>query len=95
MSCKKLAKDEVTKEIQTTGFGKEFGNLAQRDNKAGTSGMDAVRFMNLEQIKNILVDRVVTYVRKSGHGFQTAEGRSKPRASHDGGQLNCLLIQTN
>ena len=58
-SYKKLAKDKVKKETWTTGFGKEFGNLAQEDNKTGTPDMDAIRVMNLEQIKNILVDRVV------------------------------------
>ena len=32
-SYRKLATDKETKEIWTTGFGKEFGNLAQGDKK--------------------------------------------------------------
>ena len=62
-SYKKLAKDMVTKETWTIGFGKEFGNLAQGDDKTGTPGMDAIRVMTLEEIKNIPADRVVTYAR--------------------------------
>ena len=49
------------RETWTTDFGKEFGNLAQGDNKTGTPGMDAIRVMDLEQITNIPADRVVTY----------------------------------
>ena len=62
-SYRKLAKDAVTKETWTTGFGKEFVNLAQGDDKTGTSGLDAIRVMTLEEIKNIPADRVVTYAR--------------------------------
>ena len=60
---RKLAKDEELKETWTTGFGKEFGNLAQRDHKTGTPGMDTIRVMTLEEIKSIPADRVVTYAR--------------------------------
>ena len=62
-SYRKLAKDKVMKETWTTGFGKEFRNLAQGDKKTGTKGMDAIRVMTLEEIKNIPADRVVTYAR--------------------------------
>merc|ERR1711966_341571 len=62
-SYRKLAKDAVTKETWTTGFGKEFGNLAQGDDKTGTPGLDAIRVMTLEEIKKIPPDRVVTYAR--------------------------------
>ena len=37
--------------------------FAHGDEKTGTPGMDAIRVMNLEQIKNIPSDRVVTYAR--------------------------------
>ena len=52
-SYRKLAKDQVAKETWTTGFRKEFGNLAQGDNKTGTPGMDDIRVMTLEETKNI------------------------------------------
>ena len=51
------------KETWTAGFGKKNENLAQGDDKTDTLNMDAIRVINLEQIKNILADRVVTYVR--------------------------------
>ena len=41
----------------------KFGNLAQGDDKTATPGMDAIRVMTLEEIKNIPADRVITYVR--------------------------------
>ena len=50
-SYRKLSKDAVTKETWTTGSGKEFGNLAQGDDKIGTQGLDAIRVMALEEIK--------------------------------------------
>jgi hypothetical protein len=62
-SYNKLAKDEEMRETWTAGFGKDFGNLAQGDNKNGTPGMNCVHVMDLEQIKNIPADRVVTYAR--------------------------------
>ena len=62
-SYRKLAKDAVTKETWTTGFGKGFGNLAQGDAKTGTPGLNAIRVMTLEEIKNIPADRVVTCAR--------------------------------
>ena len=51
------------KETWTTGFGKEFGNLTQGDNKTSTPGMNALHVMNLEEIRLISKDRVVTYAR--------------------------------
>ena len=46
-----------------TNFGEEFGNLAQGDNKTGTPGMNALHIMNLEEIKLIPKDSIVTYAR--------------------------------
>ena len=62
-SYRKLAKkDEELKETLTTGFGKKWESFTRGQN-TGTPGMDAIRVMNLEQIKNNPVDRVVTYAR--------------------------------
>ena len=90
-SYRKLAKDVATKETWTTGFGKEFGNLAQGSDNTGTPGMDAIRTMNLEQIKKYSGSDV----RESGRGFQTAEGRSKLCEDHSGRQFNRLARQIN
>ena len=50
-SYRNLAKYQITRETWTTGFEKEFGNLAQGDKKTGTLGMNAIRVMTLEEIK--------------------------------------------
>ena len=58
-----MAKDEETKEIWTTAFGKELGILAQGDAKTSTPGTDTVFFLNHDQIAAIPKDRVITYAR--------------------------------
>ena len=62
-SYRKLANNEEMRETQTTGVGKEFGNLAQGDNETGTPGIDAIHGMDLEQTRKNPIDRVVTYAR--------------------------------
>ena len=62
-SYKKLANDLRMSITWTTGFEKEFENLSQGDNKTSTSGMNALHVMDLEDIRNILKDCVVTYAR--------------------------------
>jgi hypothetical protein len=59
----KLAKDPATREVWTTAFGKEFGNLAQGDNKTGTAGTDSIFIIERDEIANIPKDRTVTYAR--------------------------------
>ena len=59
---KKLAKDPVTKETWTTALGKEFGNIAQGDNKTGEQWTGCVFVMTHAEVANIPADRVVTYV---------------------------------
>ena len=49
------------KDAWTTSLSREFQNLAQGDKKTNTSGMDAIFVMDLEQIRKIPPDRVVTY----------------------------------
>ena len=62
-SYKKLDNYEEMREAWTTGFEKEFRNLAQLDNTTGTPGMDAIHVMDFDQMRNIPIDRVVTYAR--------------------------------
>jgi hypothetical protein len=62
-SYKKLADDPVTSLTWIVQFGKEFGNLAQGDNKTGTKGTDSIFVMSHEEILKIPKDRVVTYAR--------------------------------
>ena len=56
-----LAKDLVMYEIWTTAFGKEFGGLAQGDNKTGAVGTMTIFFLNHERIKLIPADWTITY----------------------------------
>ena len=61
----KLAKDPGP-EIRTTwrnSLGKEFGNMAQGDDKTNTKGMDAIFVLTHDQIKAIPKHKTITYAR--------------------------------
>ena len=60
---KKLMTDSVLGETWATAFGKEFGNLAQGDNRTGEKGTNAIFVMTHDDILRIPKDRVVTYGR--------------------------------
>ena len=60
-SYKKLADDLIIRSTWTTGYGKEFGCMAQDDEKTGTKGNNCSFVMNHGEIANIPKDRVVTY----------------------------------
>ena len=59
----KLVKDPVTRDIWSTAFGKEFGNMYQGDNKTKTPGTCSIFLMTHNKIRHIPQDRVVTYAR--------------------------------
>ena len=52
----KLAKDPLLKERWTAAFGKEFGNLAQGDDKTETKGTNTLFVMDPHDVKNIPKD---------------------------------------
>ena len=60
---KKLAKDPTLRDVWTTAFGKEFGNLAQGDARTGTKGTDAIFVMDPKEIHKIPHDRTITYAK--------------------------------
>ena len=60
-SYKRLAKDPELKEVWETGFGKEWGSLAQGDKRTGSIGTDTFVILRPEQVLLIPNDRVVTY----------------------------------
>ena len=60
-SYKKLMKDPVTRETWMTAFGKDFGGMAQGDNKTGQVGTNAMFVMDPTDIPNIPTNRTVTY----------------------------------
>ena len=53
----------ITYEVWSTAFGKEFGSLAQGDNKNGEKGTNFLYVMSPEDIRKIPKDRVITYGR--------------------------------
>ena len=53
-SYKKLMKDPATAEVCQTEFRREFGGMAQGDNKTGQKGTNAMFAMNHYDIKKIL-----------------------------------------
>jgi hypothetical protein len=50
-SYKKLMHDPATADIWQTAFGKDFGGMAQGDNKTSQKGTNAMFVMNHEEIK--------------------------------------------
>jgi hypothetical protein len=49
-SYKKMTNDPVTAEVWQTAFGKDFGGMAQGDNKTGQKGTNAMFVMMREDI---------------------------------------------
>jgi hypothetical protein len=49
--------------VWTTAFGKEFGSLAQGDDRTKTAGTDSMFILERHDIPNIPKDRTVTYTR--------------------------------
>jgi hypothetical protein len=55
--------DPATMEIWQTAFGKDFGGMAQGDNKTGQKGTNTIFVMTHEEILLIPADRTITYAR--------------------------------
>ena len=55
--------DPVTMEIWQTAFGKDFGGMAQGDNKTGQKGTNAIFVMTHAGIPLIPADCTITYAR--------------------------------
>jgi hypothetical protein len=53
-SYKKLMNDPATAEVWQTAFGKEFGGMAQGDNKTGQKGTNTIFVMNHDELAHIL-----------------------------------------
>ena len=58
-----LQKVPEMKEVWTTGFGKEFGSLAQGDNNTGSNGTNSIFFIDPSKVKNIPKDSTIAYGR--------------------------------
>ena len=55
--------DPATAATWQTAFGKDFGGMAQGDNKTGQKGTNSMFVMTHDNIKHIPSDRVVTYAK--------------------------------
>jgi hypothetical protein len=62
-SYKKLINDPTTMEIWQTTFGKDFGGMAQGDNKTGQKGTNSIFVMTHAEILLIPADQTITYTR--------------------------------
>ncbi len=60
-SYKRLMHDLATAETWQTAFMKDFGSMAQGDNKTGQKGTNLIFIMTHAKIPNIPKDRTVTY----------------------------------
>ena len=68
-----LANNPKMAEVWSTAFGKEFGGLAQGDEKTGAKGTNSLIVMTHEQIKKGAVNRhmyVVTQMTLFGNNFR-------------------------
>ncbi len=62
-SYKKLMHNPVTAEMWQTAFGKDFGRMAQGNNKTGQKGMNSILVMTHAEIAKIPKNQTVTYAR--------------------------------
>ncbi len=56
LSYKKLMHNSATAETWQMALGKDFGGMAQGDNKTGQKGMNAMFVMMHDEIKHILME---------------------------------------
>ena len=59
LSYKKLMNDPATAKVWQTAFGKDFGGMAQGDNKTGQKGTNAIFVMTQEDIAHALATRKI------------------------------------
>jgi hypothetical protein len=62
-SYRKLMHNPATSKVWQTAFGKDFGGMAQGDNKTGQKGTNSIFVMTHNEIKRIPPNRTVTYAR--------------------------------
>jgi hypothetical protein len=62
-SCEKMMNNPAMMEIWQTAFGKDFGSMAQGDNKMGQHGTNSIFVMTHTEILPIPVDCTITYAR--------------------------------
>ena len=85
---RKLAKDKELGDIWQTAFGKEFGGLAQGDNKTGQKGTNTLFVLTHEEIANIPKDRTVAYAKIVVDYRPQKEDPNRVRITYGGSNYN-------
>ncbi len=62
-SYKRLMHNPDTLEVWQTAFGKDFGGMAQGDNKTGQKGTNSIFVMTHDEIQALPKNQTVTYAR--------------------------------
>ena len=93
-SYKKLIKDALYCYTWETAFGKEFGNIAQGDDRTGEKGTNCVFVMTHEEIANIPRDRVVTYARIVIDYRPQKDDPNRVRITAGGNLIDCPMELT-
>jgi hypothetical protein len=89
-SYKKLMNDPATAEVWQTAFSKDFGGMAQGDNKTGQKGTEAMFVMSHNAIKHVLKEgKIFTYCNPVvGHRPQK-EDPNRIRLTAGGNFIQC------
>ncbi|KAL7500917.1 hypothetical protein ACHAWT_008970 [Skeletonema menzelii] len=83
-----VIKCEELRETWETAFGKEFGGLAQGDDRTGQKGTDTVVILDHEQIQQIPADRVVTYASIATDYREQKDDPNRVRITAGGNLIN-------
>ncbi len=81
-SYKKLMNDPPTADVWQTSFGKDFGGMAQGDNKTGQKGTNAMFVMTREDMAHAHAAGKNFHVRQSSHGLSPPKERSIQNTHH-------------
>ena len=89
-SYKKLMNDPATAEVWQTAFGKDFGGMAQGDNKTGQKGTDTMFVMTHDNIKHALrAGEKITYCNAIVDHRPQKEDPNRIRLTARGNLIQC------
>jgi hypothetical protein len=89
-SYKKLMNDPATTEVWQTAFGKNFGGMAQGDNKTGQKGTDAMFVMTHDDINHALkAGKKFTYCNPAVDHRPQKEDPNRIRLTAGGNLIQC------
>jgi hypothetical protein len=98
LSYKKLMNDPAMAEVWQTAFGKDFGGMAQCDNKTGQKRIDAMFVMTHNDIKHALkAGKKFTYCNPVVHHHPQKEDPNRIQLTAGGNLIHCneeLLVLT-